>query len=537
MDPQSFYDELYSAVQEYTALIANRTDEQSQVSVLPHVVRAIDNAQLERTEIEMIDARKRCEDALRQLRRSAVTLTECQCPARTLPLEAIQYIIALAYENEFEDCQISDFREGLGYSGAMGLATAQDHPNPDNALFSLTTLPIRAGYTSEWCDINSAPKARYRVKFRGSIAAVSPSVAHFIQKRANEVRILEVSSIEQLEYCIPVFPNIEHLSKARTMDDVWPHGEPDKWEGNNIRSATIDSDDLESFTSSGVLRNVTHLSVSFGGLTRSVTLDQILSVLPEFPRLVSLGMRYMDDIELIGKFAQRASWYKGATKSYPELHCLRRLTLSSMRWLAEVVVFCFCRCDLTEISFDGINRNSWKYREKVEPLSRKLSDTFPRLEKLALPSLNVREMLCRRTIETDGAGSEETSGIHTWNFPKLHTLDIRGGESLSWEAQLLDSKDVIYDSVGQLLDIKDVIYERHAAAAATSSAKVAPAEEDINGSINTAVVAPINRLCMDCPQIEELDETFKCHRMLVYLELERIVPNFIWDERVTTLFG
>ncbi|OCB88946.1 hypothetical protein A7U60_g3901 [Sanghuangporus baumii] len=436
-------------------------------------------------------------------------------------------------------------RKGLEESGAIGLAAAQDRPDLDNALFSLTTLTISAFYTSEFYDDNSPPKARYRVKFPRSHSptAVPPGVMHFIQKHANGVRMLEVSSTEQLEYCIPVLPNVEYLAVLPDVEhlDAWLSREPEKWKGNNIRSAVVASSDLESFTSSGVLRNVTHLTVTFGAYgSYGPTLDETLSILPEFPRLVSLGIQYEDEIEVIAKFEYRARKYMGTTESYPELHCLRRLTLSSMRWLAEAIVFCFCRCDLTEISFDGFNRNTWKDGEKVETLCRKLSDTFPRLEKLALPSLNVRTMLYRRTIETDGAGSEEASDIYTWNFPKLHTLDIRGGESLSVKAQWqwLDSEDVIYDSVGQLLDIKNVIYERHAAAAASLSAKATPAEEDIDGGIDTAVVAPINRFCMDCPQIKEpalRDEAFKCHRMLVYLELERIVPNFIWEESLTTL--
>lgn len=129
--------------------------------------------------------------------------------------------------------------------------------------------------------------------------------------------------------------------------------------------------------------------------------------------------------------------------------------------------------------------------------------------------MSIRKVLLR------DAGSVDSGGV--WNFPNLHTLDIRGASAPS--------------VLEEMTDIPTVLYERSLRHRSTASASA----ED---SIVNARPSPINTLYMSSPPFYSItrnlkaegrkyvgkDDLLRCQRLLVCLALERIVPNFIWEE-------
>ena len=126
------------------------------------------------------------------------------------------------------------------------------------------------------------------------------------------------------------------------------------------------------------------------------TLHQILLILPEFPKLVSLELKHeyyfneMEDSSSPTEFEIRnvQEYYDCPIDATPELRSLRRLALSCEGPLAVRAVFCFCRCDLEELALNryGYDRRGHK---DVEEICRKISDMFPRLEVLRLATVRL----------------------------------------------------------------------------------------------------------------------------------------------------
>lgn len=123
--------------------------------------------------------------------------------------------------------------------------------------------------------------------------------------------------------------------------------------------------------------------------------------------------------------------------------------------------------------------------------------------------LDVRGILLKSS-DTDNCGSP-------WNFPNLHTLDIRDA---SWSS-----------TIEEMIDISAVLYER------SQAALIQAANND-----NSIVPSPINRLYMDSFDLhylgrrlngKEKSNTLKkkileCQCLLTYLALCKIVPNLVW---------
>ena len=200
---------------------------------LPHVFRDSDDNDLDNTELrhaqtKMIDAMTRCEKSLELLGTfmRGVTPMSAHSSLPTLPLEIIQYIAAIAYENErIHKCgfgygsQEIDFRE-VGDSGVMGFAT---HLRTifDGDLFPMTRLavisnrprPSQSGLMS----LDRAPEARYHVVFLEKLDDRSDlhkrdNTTRFARQRGSEMKSLEVKVARDLIECSPVLPFVEHLS-------------------------------------------------------------------------------------------------------------------------------------------------------------------------------------------------------------------------------------------------------------------------------------------------------------------------------------
>ena len=405
---------------------------------LPNVLKFIDqdvkdadesiSDELQLAQTKMIDAMKCCEEALKQVRLGTLsadgTPTDRQSLVPSLPLEVVQQIIAIGYGDEeiFKpkyEGDLVDFRDIEEERGAMGLVT-HTSPGSDGGIFSLARLTIVANRPlsrkTEMVKLDDAPRARYRIIFPdGSYDWQNmDTTIEFMEQRAGEVRTVQVYDRYELEACSSVLPFINSLEflygdSEREPDSAWLRKESETWQQNSIRSATIASPFLKALISSGILRNVTHLSVPFGidlytNLTWP-TIDEILKLLPDFPRLVSLELKRKYEYDEQGDSSSPTeadrleirAFYKSRIRTCPLLPSLRMLKLSSMGSLASKrVLYCLHQCDLREIA---LIHNGYGIREKKEfgNFCRKLSDKFPNIEKLTMTTVSFSQICELRT--------------------------------------------------------------------------------------------------------------------------------------------
>ncbi|KAL5528050.1 hypothetical protein ACEPAF_7186 [Sanghuangporus sanghuang] len=473
------------------------------------------SAQLKQAETEMEVARTEWEHALDNLRRAPISVEHP--PRALLPLELIQYIVALALNSGHK---VFDFRTASATRGAASLL-AVDHP-AHIALLSTAALPIIANYSApknpRWANLDEADQqipGELEVEFHNHRSEKDYSVLRFVLQHARQVKSLEIYNEYELdEQFAPLLPFLRHFAFIESM--VWNNGpdlswlaeKAESWERINLRSASIASPYLEYFISSGYLRGITNLTVPlvprYDGAFKWPFPYDVLKVLPELTKLVSLSfheylcfsVRPPLDAAPLNKWICSERTVDMHLKFPPLRHLRLKITWGRMLHLISE----FESCDLKELSLHDSNH---KFEgDEIITSCRRLSDMYPGLEILHFPTYDIRRILIKASGDND----------ELWNFPQLHTLDIRGSKPPRSAKQLIDVVEVIKARAAQ-----------HNVAMITSS------------TIET--VEPINSLLMTFPSLFHIkgygnrppqeEETLKSQRALMCLELERIVPNFM----------
>ncbi|KAL5484803.1 hypothetical protein ACEPAI_7445 [Sanghuangporus weigelae] len=539
---QALCDRFYSSARNYASLLSGPNDSSTTYVVLtissgnftyayrsnssiPNLVQKKPDdapgdetfsAQLKQAETEMEVARTNWEHALDNLRHAPIPVEHP--PRISLPLEIIQYIMALALSSGHK---VFDFRTASATRGAASLLVV-DHP-AHNALLGTTTLPIIANYPARknprWANLDEVHQeipGELEVEFHDHTSEDDYSVLRFVLQHARQVKSLEIYNKHELdEQFAPLLPFLRHFAFIESMiwnntpDSSWLAEKVESWESIDLRSASIASPYLEYFISSGYLRGITDLTVPlvprYNGEFKWPFPYDVLKVLPELMELVSLSFHeYLSsgrpplDATSLNKWICSERPVDMHLKFPPLRHLRLKITWGRMlRLISE-----FESCDLKELSLYDSNHNF--EGDEIITSCRRLSDMYPGLEILRFPTYDIRRIL----IKEPASGDKDKR----WNFPQLHTLDIRGSKPPRSAKQLIDVVEVIKTRAAQ-----------HNVAVIASSI--------------TEIVEPINCLIMTFPSLFRIEgygnrppqeeETLKSQRALMCLELERIVPNFM----------
>ncbi|KAL5524146.1 hypothetical protein ACEPAG_8319 [Sanghuangporus baumii] len=523
---QALRDRFYISARNYASLLSRPNDSSTTKSSIPNLVQKKPDdrpgdetfsAQLNQAETEMEVARTDWEHELDNLRRAPIPGEHP--PHASLPLELIQYIVALALSSGHK---LFDFRTASASRGAASLL-AVDHPD-HNALLGTTALPIIANYSAQkntrWANLDEVHQqipGELEVEFHDHTSEDDYSVLRFLLQHARQVKSLEIYNKHELDkQFAPLLPFLRHFAFIESMvwnntpDSSWLAEKVESWESINLRSASIASPYLEYFISSGFLRGITNLTVPlvprYNGEFKWPLPYDVLKMLPELTSLVSLSFheylcfsgRPPLDPTSLNKWICSERPVDMPLRFPPLRHLHLKITWGRMlRLISE-----FKSCDLKELSLHDSNHNF--EGDEVITSCRKLSDMYPGLEILHFPTYDIRKILIK------GSASDDKG--KRWNFPQLHTLDIRGSKPPRSAEQLIDVVEVIKARAAQ-----------HNAAVVASS------------TIET--VEPINCLFMTFPSLFRIcygnrpppqnEEILKSQRALMCLELERIVPNFV----------
>ncbi|KAL5524006.1 hypothetical protein ACEPAG_8179 [Sanghuangporus baumii] len=495
MDYQALRDRFYNCALKYSSLLSEHYGPSGSTQPILKRKWTIDRAEvvefsprLKRAEKEMKEPRINCQSALEDLHRTPKLVD--QPPRVTLPLELVQYIVALA----FSESDLSDLREE-----DRGLESLLTFEHPAHNILLASTLMVDSYYFNDenpkWESLDDPqlqiPDGRLQVELNGMLTVHNEWVIRFARRFACRVKQLKFYTASELEQCGPVLPHLRYFAfeldrhsdvKNEVPNWDWLAKVVGSMERVELRSASIPGPFVEGFISSGYLRYISRLTIKLVCKEQAInewpSPDEVLKVLPELTNLVSLTIGSIDtacpDIELgtapdLMSHDTNRLYHNYSNGLHPKLPPLSQLRFDIEWDIALPFISKLPSYYLKELTiFEMFNPK----RDKISASCNKLSELlFPNLEALWFPTLDLRKVLIKDDSTHNGKGSK------IWNFPHLHTLDSRRADSP--------------DSIQSLMDIVEVIKLRAAAAAQRHSACSDGPEE---------LVEHINRLYMNLPE-------------------------------------
>ncbi|OCB90339.1 hypothetical protein A7U60_g2438 [Sanghuangporus baumii] len=305
-----------------------------------------------------------------------------QLPRATLPLELVQYIVALA----FSERDLSYLRKASEDRGVESLLTFEYLAH--DALLASTTFKVRSccpyDGNPKWESFDDPqlqiPGGRLRVELLGTITVhnecgpVLPHLRYFAfelrstSKRGSQLGLAGQSSgIYETRYC-------------------------------KLRSALIPGPFVEEFISSSYLRNISRLTIELARKEQTInewpSPDEVLKMLPELTNLVSLtigsiypsfsGTELGTTTDLMSYDTDRL-YHSYSNGLHPELPPLRQLRIDIEWDIALPFISKLASYDLKELAiFDFF----FLHLKGDKTSCNKLSGLFPNLKALRFPTVN-----------------------------------------------------------------------------------------------------------------------------------------------------